>query len=59
MEYLYLIIIMILPSILKIIKAYFFKLIFKKMKFKDYIEYEKHSKRNFPTLFSNKKINDG
>lgn len=58
MEYLYLTLVFCIPSVMKILKVFFFKRIFKEMKFKDLIEYEKHSKKNYFSFFSKKNIND-
>ena len=58
MGYFYIVMVIILPSILKILKAMSFKIIFKEMKFKDLIEYEKHSKKSYFSIFSKKNIND-
>ena len=58
MGYFYILMVLSLPSIWKILKALFFKLIFKEMKFKDLIEYEKHSKKSYFSIFSKKNIND-
>ncbi|GAA4057291.1 hypothetical protein GCM10022388_24950 [Flavobacterium chungnamense] len=60
MEYLYLIIIIGLPSIFLIIKAFVLKKIFPEMKIKDFIEYVKHSKKvNINvSIFPEKKSNE-
>lgn len=58
MGYFYILMALSLPSIWKILKALFFKLIFKEMKFKDLIEYEKQSKKSYFSTFSKKNIND-
>ena len=58
MGYFYILMVLSLPSIWKILKALFFKLIFKEMKFKDLIEYEKYSKKSYSSIFSKKNIND-
>lgn len=60
MGYLYLIIIIGLPSIFLIIKAFVLKKIFPEMKIKDFIEYVKHSKKvNINvSVFPEKKSNE-
>lgn len=42
-------------KILPPLEAFLFKTIFKEMKFKDYIEYKKHSKNSKFSLFSKRK----
>lgn len=54
MEYLYLTLVFCIPSVMKILKVFFFKRIFKEMKFKDLIEYEKHSKKKLFFIFFKK-----